>query len=59
MPGIACLKNRVLCTQNHFGEYCMILNAMPISEMFEEKIQVLQANKIGLWDVFIARDKEV
>jgi hypothetical protein len=29
----------------------MILNAMPISEMFEEKIQVLQADKIGLWDV--------
>jgi hypothetical protein len=25
---------------------------MPISEIFEEKkIQVLQANKIGLWDV--------
>jgi G:T/U-mismatch repair DNA glycosylase len=37
--------------RNHFGEYCTILNAMPISEMFEEKIQVLQANKIGLWDV--------
>jgi G:T/U-mismatch repair DNA glycosylase len=28
-----------------------ILNAMPISEIFEEKIHVLQANKIGLWDL--------
>jgi hypothetical protein len=44
-------KQGIMHTKSFFGEYCMILNAMPISEMFEEKIQVLQANKIGLWDV--------
>jgi hypoxanthine-DNA glycosylase len=27
------------------------LNGLPISEIFEEKIQLIQTNKIGLWDV--------
>jgi hypoxanthine-DNA glycosylase len=28
-----------------------LLGNLPISEIFEEKIQLLQKNKIGLWDV--------
>ena len=28
-----------------------LLDKLPISEIYEEKIQLLQANKIGLWDV--------
>ena len=28
-----------------------LLNNLPVSEVFEEKIALLQTNKIGLWDV--------
>ena len=28
-----------------------LLDELPISEIFEEKIKLLQTNKIGLWDV--------
>jgi hypothetical protein len=46
------LEKQVLCTKEIILENTVhILNNMPISEMFEEKIQLLQANKIGLWDV--------
>lgn len=54
MPGIASLEKQEYYAhkRNHFWRILYtILNAMPISEIFEEKIQVLQANKIGLWDV--------
>ena len=54
MPGIASLEKQEYYAhkRNHFWKILYtILNAMPISEIFEEKIQLLQVNKIGLWDV--------
>jgi hypothetical protein len=47
MPGIASLEKQVLCTKEIILENTVhILNAMPISEIFEEKIQLLQAIKL-------------
>ena len=54
MPGIASLEKQEYYAhkRNHFWRILYtILNAMPISEIFEEKIHVIQVNKIGLWDV--------
>ncbi len=38
--------------RNHFWKIMYTLFAnLPISEIFEEKIKMIQANNIGLWDV--------
>ena len=54
MPGIASLEKQEYYAhkRNHFWKIMYtLLNNLPISEIFEEKIQLLQANNIGLWDV--------
>lgn len=54
MPGIASLEKQEYYAhqRNHFWKimYLLFYN-LPISEIFEEKIKLLQDNKIGLWDV--------
>ena len=54
MPGIASLEKQEYYAhkRNHFWKIMYtLLDILPMSEIFEEKIQLLQANKIGLWDV--------
>jgi len=54
MPGVASLKKQEYYAhpRNHFWKIIYTLFCtLPISEIFEEKIKLLQANKIGLWDV--------
>jgi hypoxanthine-DNA glycosylase len=54
MPSIASLEKQEYYAhkRNHFWKimYTQLSN-LPVSEIFEEKIQLLQDNKIGLWDV--------
>lgn len=54
MPGIASLDKQEYYAhkRNHFWKiiYTLFTN-FEVSEIFEEKKAVLQANKIGLWDV--------
>jgi hypoxanthine-DNA glycosylase len=54
MPGIASLEKQEYYAhkRNHFWKiiYTLFKN-LPISEIFEEKIKLLQSNKLGLWDV--------
>ena len=54
MPGVASLEKQEYYAhkRNHFWKIMYtLLDNLPISEIFEEKIQLLQANNIGLWDV--------
>ena len=54
MPGIASLEKQEYYAhkRNHFWKIMYtLLDNLPISEVFQEKIQMLQAHKIGLWDV--------
>ncbi|MFV5699058.1 DNA-deoxyinosine glycosylase [Flavobacterium sp. ZT3R17] len=54
MPGIASLEKQEYYAhkRNHFWKIMYTqLGNLPVSEIFEEKIQLLQKNKIGLWDV--------
>ena len=54
MPGIASLEKQEYYThkRNHFWKIMYtLLDNLPIAEVFEDEIQLLQANKIGLWDV--------
>ena len=54
MPGIASLEKQEYYAhkRNHFWRIMYtLLDNLPIAEIFEEKIQMLQTNKIGLWDV--------
>lgn len=54
IPGVASLDKQEYYAnkRNHFWQIMYILfDKLPISEVFEEKIQLLQRNKIGLWDV--------
>lgn len=54
MPGIASLEKQEYYAhkRNHFWKIMYtLLDNLTISEIFEEKIQLLQANNIGLWDV--------
>lgn len=54
MPGIASLTKQEYYgnPRNHFWKIMYTLfDTLPVSEIFEEKIQLLQKNKIGLWDV--------
>ena len=54
MPGVASLEKEEYYAhqRNHFWKIMhTLLDQLPISEIFEEKIKLLQTNKIGLWDV--------
>jgi hypoxanthine-DNA glycosylase len=54
MPGIASLTKQEYYgnPRNHFWRIMYTLfDTLPVSDNFEEKIQLLQKNKIGLWDV--------
>lgn len=54
MPGVASLVKQEYYAnkRNHFWQIIYtIFDNLPISEVFEEKIQFLQANRVGLWDV--------
>jgi hypoxanthine-DNA glycosylase len=54
MPGVASLAKQEYYAhqRNHFWKiFFALLNSLPVSEVFEEKIKLLQVNKIGLWDV--------
>ena len=54
MPGIASLEKQEYYAhkRNHFWNIMYtLLDNLPVSEIFEEKIELLQANNIGLWDV--------
>ncbi|MFV8372094.1 DNA-deoxyinosine glycosylase [Flavobacterium sp. LB2P74] len=54
MPGIASLEKQEYYAhkRNHFWKIMYtLLDNLPVSEIFEEKIELLQANNIGLWDV--------
>lgn len=54
MPGLASIEKKEYYAhkRNHFWKIIYSLfDNLPVSENFEDKIKVLQANKIGLWDV--------
>ncbi len=54
MPGILSLKKQEYYghPRNHFWKIVYSLfNALPIDEHFQQKIKILQTNRIGLWDV--------
>ena len=54
MPGIASLEKQEYYAhpRNHFWKIIYTLfNNLPVSDLFEEKINFLQNHKIGLWDV--------
>lgn len=54
MLGIASLTKQEYYgnPRNHFWRIMYTLfDTLPVSDSFEEKIQLLQKNKIGLWDV--------
>lgn len=54
MPGIASLEKQEYYAhpRNHFWKIIYSLfDKLPVSDNFEEKIKLLKANKIGIWDV--------
>ncbi|RKT00777.1 DNA-deoxyinosine glycosylase [Flavobacterium sp. 123] len=54
MPGVASLSKQEYYgnPKNHFWKIIYSLySTLPVSEVFEEKKQLILANKIGLWDV--------
>lgn len=54
MPGAVSLAQQEYYAnpRNHFWKIiCTFFEILPIPEKFEEKIQILKSNKIGLWDV--------
>jgi hypoxanthine-DNA glycosylase len=54
MPGSMSLEKQEYYAhpRNHFWKiFHTIFNALPIPENFEKKVELLQSNKIGLWDV--------
>ena len=54
MPGIASLEKQEYYAhkRNHFWKIMYtLLDNLPVSERFEEKVELLQDNNIGLWDV--------
>ncbi|TDD73950.1 DNA-deoxyinosine glycosylase [Flavobacterium caseinilyticum] len=61
MPGIASLEKQEYYAhkRNHFWKIMhMLLDNLPMFEIFEVKIQMLQANNIGLWDVLENCDRK-
>ncbi len=54
MPGVTSLEKQEYYAykRNHFWPILYsLLHSLPVSEIFEEKVQLLLENKIGLWDV--------
>jgi hypoxanthine-DNA glycosylase len=54
IPGIASLEKQEYYAhqRNHFWKIMYtLLDKLPIAEIYQEKIKLLQSNKIGLWDV--------
>jgi hypoxanthine-DNA glycosylase len=54
MPGSVSLAKQEYYAnpRNHFWKIVYTLfDQLPIADVFEEKVQFLQSNKIGLWDV--------
>ncbi len=54
MPGAMSLEKQEYYAhpRNHFWKIIgTLFEALPIPEIFEEKIKILESNKIGLWDV--------
>jgi hypoxanthine-DNA glycosylase len=54
MPGSVSLAKQEYYAnpRNHFWKIIYTLfDELPIAEVFEEKVQFLQSNKVGLWDV--------
>ncbi|MET0759872.1 MAG: DNA-deoxyinosine glycosylase [Flavobacterium sp.] len=54
MPGATSLAKQEYYgyNHNHFWRIMYTLfDNLPVSEVFEEKVKILQSNKIGLWDV--------
>lgn len=54
MPGIASLEKQEYYAhpRNHFWKIIYTLfDQLPVSSIFEEKVQLLKKNKIGIWDV--------
>jgi hypoxanthine-DNA glycosylase len=54
MPGVASLQKKEYYAhkRNHFWKIMYTLfGSLPISEIFSEKIKLLQENRLGLWDV--------
>jgi hypoxanthine-DNA glycosylase len=54
MPGIASLEKQEYYAhpRNHFWKIIYTLfDELPVSTIFEEKIKLLEKNKIGIWDV--------
>lgn len=54
MPGATSLEKQEYYAykQNHFWRIIFTLfGKLPVSDIFEEKVKVLQQNNIGLWDV--------
>lgn len=54
MPGVVSLAKQEYYAnpRNHFWKIMYtIFDTLPIAETFEEKVQFLQSNKVGLWDV--------
>jgi hypoxanthine-DNA glycosylase len=54
MPGLVSLDKQEYYgnKRNHFWKIIYTLfSKIPVSNIFEEKIKLLEANKLGLWDV--------
>jgi hypoxanthine-DNA glycosylase len=54
MPGAMSLEKQEYYAhpRNHFWKiFYTIFDSLPIPEDFEKKVELLQSNKIGLWDV--------
>ena len=54
IPGVASLAKQEYYghPRNHFWSILFeLLNTMPVSNVFEDKVKTLQNHKIGLWDV--------
>lgn len=54
MPGLVSLAKQEYYAnpRNHFWKIMYtIFDALPIAETFEEKVQFILSNKVGLWDV--------
>jgi hypoxanthine-DNA glycosylase len=52
IPGVASLmKQEYYAQEKSFWKIMYTLSSLPISEIYIEKIKLLQENRLGLWDV--------
>lgn len=61
IPGLASLAKQEYYghPRNHFWPILFqILDTMTVPDVFEEKVKILQNNKIGLWDVLKNYDRQ-